>query len=88
MYDRAVDFWNIITEVLVKLQPANQRFWTVFWGAHQRFFRQMLMAAKVGVLYPRSTAVQQCSGRALPLAHLCRCTPERCLWPPRQREIV
>jgi hypothetical protein len=49
MYDRAVDFWNILTEVLMEMHPEKMcgNFRGIFWAAHQRFFRQMLIAAKV-----------------------------------------
>jgi hypothetical protein len=52
MYDRAVDFWVLIYTVLQEMEAeANvalpRKSWGQFWSAHQRFFRQMLMAAKV-----------------------------------------
>lgn len=55
MYNQAVDFWQLLVKVLEKMQEmgvlgAKSRFlWAQLWGAHMRFFRQMLMAAKVRV---------------------------------------
>ena len=56
MYNRAVDFWLLLIQLLQQLQEIGalgpsikaSRVFTQLWGAHQRFFRQMLMAAKVG----------------------------------------
>jgi hypothetical protein len=60
MYDGAADCWTFVWGVAQKLQiqakyralgdekPKGKIFKATFWGAHQRFFRQMLMAAKVG----------------------------------------
>jgi hypothetical protein len=55
MYDRAVDLWVLIYTVLRELEEEStaallKKSWTHFWSAHQRFFRQMLMAAKVHLL--------------------------------------
>lgn len=50
MYDRAVEFWVMLYNILGKFTSSGKamsRMWIQFWGAHQRFFRQMLMAAKV-----------------------------------------
>lgn len=55
MYNRAVDFWLLLIQLLQQLQeigalgtsPKARGLFTQLWGAHQRFFRQMLMAAKV-----------------------------------------
>ena len=46
MYDRASAFWKLLYYVMreCNLKP---RTWMVFWASQQRFFRQMLMAAKV-----------------------------------------
>ncbi|GIL64960.1 hypothetical protein Vafri_18816 [Volvox africanus] len=52
MYDRACALWSLVHNVLRALPKAkNLRGRDVksglFWGAHQRFFRQMLIASKV-----------------------------------------
>ena len=57
-YDRAALFWqmlhNVIREVLTRSDvPSGTRkgrWSSVFWGAHQRFFRQLLMHAKLDEL--------------------------------------
>ncbi len=54
MYDRTTSFWNILYHVLAAFPTTTKmkRMWTQFWGAHQRFYRQMLMAAKVRTRCP------------------------------------
>ncbi|GIM01409.1 hypothetical protein Vretimale_6229 [Volvox reticuliferus] len=52
MYDRACAIWSLVHNVMRALPKAkNVRGRDVksglFWGAHQRFFRQMLIASKV-----------------------------------------
>ena len=55
MYDRSTVFWQLLLSCARLLPPlkakggarGNIRM-ALFWGAHQRFYRQMLMAAKVG----------------------------------------
>lgn len=62
MYDRAVMMWDMLWRVVNTVQSmeaANMRLMGLkgkgtgrflkgqFWGAHQRFFKQMLMAAKI-----------------------------------------
>ena len=57
MYDRSSEFWQMLLEVfrLVegirsgdgKVHKNYATKWAQFWGAHQRFFRQMLISAKV-----------------------------------------
>lgn len=50
MYNRSSTMWNLIFNVMRNL-PKSQKGRDVkvglFWSAHQRFYRQMLMAAKV-----------------------------------------
>jgi hypothetical protein len=51
MYDRAVDAWSLLAAVLRQLpRPGGGRDMkaSLFWSAHQRFFRQMLIASKAG----------------------------------------
>jgi hypothetical protein len=63
MYDRSVQFWTMLFEILVALPPpppppkkrgggessgrGRDIKKSLFWGAHQRFFRQMLLGGKV-----------------------------------------
>ena len=57
MYDRAAVFWQTIVMVITHLQDMgvyggmqnrrqNSMLNAQLWGAHMRFFRQMLMASK------------------------------------------
>ena len=59
MYDRSSEFWQMLYNVFKmaeKVRAADHQKmhksaavkWAQFWGAHQRFFRQMLLSAKVG----------------------------------------
>ncbi len=57
MYDRSSDVWVLLLQLLVPLAAAmageqaktvKQRLVALYWSAHQRFYRQMLMASKVG----------------------------------------
>ena len=53
MYDRSCALWSLVYNVLRALPKAkNSRGRdmkaSLFWGAHQRFYRQMLIASKVG----------------------------------------
>ena len=59
MYDRSCEFWIMLNNVLSEVDSGlglsskskSRRFkFAQFWGAHQRFFRQMLLAAKVPAL--------------------------------------
>ncbi len=50
MYDRSAIMWSLIYNVmraLPKSQSKRDVKVGLFWSAHQRFYRQMLMAAKV-----------------------------------------
>lgn len=52
MYDRAAEFWQLLYQVFTPLlayEDSKKRTKIVgqMWSSHQRFFRQMLMAAKV-----------------------------------------
>jgi len=56
MYDRAATFWQMIILVITSLQDMGlfsgrrgrgRILNAQMWGAHMRFFRQMLMASKV-----------------------------------------
>eukprot|EP00879_Flechtneria_rotunda_P009637 GHRR01010084.1.p1 GENE.GHRR01010084.1~~GHRR01010084.1.p1 ORF type:complete len:1075 (+),score=467.79 GHRR01010084.1:930-4154(+) len=51
-YDRAAEFWQLLLQVMTPLlmyEDGRKRMRRVgqMWSSHQRFFRQMLMAAKV-----------------------------------------
>ncbi|GAB4819275.1 hypothetical protein N2152v2_006321 [Parachlorella kessleri] len=46
MYERASKFWQLLWQVVDTLQLGG-RANSQFWGSHQRFFKLMLMAAKV-----------------------------------------
>lgn len=69
MYNQAVDFWALLVRVLNQMQEMGAlgskrtaRFlFAQLWAAHMRFFRQMLMAAKVrarSVLYSTSEDIK------------------------------
>lgn len=46
MYDRSVLFWTLLYKLMV--QVGGEKKWRAqYWGAHQRFYRSMLMATKV-----------------------------------------
>jgi hypothetical protein len=46
MYERSAYFWTLLYQVMKVV--GSGRFWKgQFWSAHQRFYRSMLMAAKV-----------------------------------------
>lgn len=61
MYDRSTLLWQLLFKVLTRLKAAESQGGGggggkgkardlkggLFWAAHQRFYRQMLMAAKV-----------------------------------------
>jgi hypothetical protein len=52
-YSRAAAFWQLMAMVVGKggcFTHARKRLHTMFWGDHQRFFKSMLMAAKVPAL--------------------------------------
>ena len=50
-YSRSAAFWQLLDMVAsnqnVFAKKRKAGIGTLFWGAHQRFFRNMLMAAKV-----------------------------------------
>ncbi|GLC46902.1 hypothetical protein PLESTB_001282200 [Pleodorina starrii] len=52
MYDRSCSLWSLVYNVLRALPKAKNARGrdmkaSLFWGAHQRFYRQMLIASKV-----------------------------------------
>ena len=65
-YSRAAAMWQLLDVILRKkevfaLQLSEKtgkfkRLSTIFWGAHQRFFKNMLMAAKVPALADEARA--------------------------------
>jgi hypothetical protein len=54
LYDRSTQFWSLLLSVLNCLphQPGNGRDLRkgLFWAAHQRFYKGLLIAAKVCLL--------------------------------------
>lgn len=52
-YARSAAMWQLLALILPKSgcwEPAGGRMMSMFWGDHQRFFKAMLMAAKVPAL--------------------------------------
>jgi hypothetical protein len=53
-YDRASEWWQLLFRVFESANkavgPKGGLKWAQFWGSHMRFFRQMLIAAKVPAL--------------------------------------
>jgi hypothetical protein len=50
MYDRSVQFWVMLHEILNQLprrEGGRDHKKSLFWSAHQRFYRQMLLGGKV-----------------------------------------
>lgn len=52
-YSQAAAMWQLLDMIVCKegcFAQARKRMMTMFWGDHQRFFKSMLMAAKVPAL--------------------------------------
>lgn len=49
MYDRACTFWHMLWNICTEYDLLGGRGWMQFYGTQMRFFRQMLMAAKVWI---------------------------------------
>ena len=55
MYDRSAQFWQMLQNVFLEAEAGQgltakskgRMKWAQYWSAHQRFFRQMLLSAKV-----------------------------------------
>ena len=47
MYNRSAQFWHALYNIFSQYKLIRGRQWMHFFGSQQRFFRQMLMAAKV-----------------------------------------
>ena len=47
MYDRACKFWHFLYSIFQEYRLMSGRQWMMFYATEMRFFRQMLMAAKV-----------------------------------------
>lgn len=51
MYDRSAALWQLLFAVLgnipIELKRHKRRM-SIFWAGHQRFFKQLIMACKVG----------------------------------------
>jgi hypothetical protein len=48
MYDRSVMVWDLLYRIMGAV--GGKRWTTQYWGAHQRFYRSMLMAGKVSTI--------------------------------------
>ncbi|GAQ77984.1 protein with Helicase_C domain [Klebsormidium nitens] len=59
MYDRAAGFWQLLFRTMKSAKAAGanvpKHSWAKFWSEHMRFFRQMLIAAKI----PELAAIAQ-----------------------------
>ena len=54
MYDRATEAWTLLLSIVKTLQEyggCKRMFTRLMWAAFCRFFRQMLIAAKVGSVF-------------------------------------
>jgi hypothetical protein len=47
MYNRSCEFWHLLSSILGAMSNKSRRTMGQFYSAQQRFYRQMLMAAKV-----------------------------------------
>eukprot|EP00980_Cylindrotheca_fusiformis_P021383 scaffold8259_cov143-Cylindrotheca_fusiformis.AAC.1 len=55
VYDEAAAWWTFLKESLelaldiplMRLNPPNKMIWRTFWSAHQRFFRELTVCAKI-----------------------------------------
>ena len=47
MYDRSCEFWHLLSSILRAFPKPGRKVMAQFFSAQQRFYRQMLMAAKV-----------------------------------------
>jgi hypothetical protein len=54
LYDRSTQFWMLLLSVLKSLPRAGSKGRDMrlglYWGAHQRFYKGLLIAAKVCLL--------------------------------------
>lgn len=48
MYDRSCELWHLMFSIVSVMPQRPKRMLSLFFSAQQRFYRQMLMAAKVG----------------------------------------
>lgn len=74
MYNRAAQFWHALYNIFSQYKLIKGRKWMHFFGTQQRFFRQMLMAAKVGVT--RTSC--HCGWSVVILTNICACLPTPC----------
>ena len=70
MYDRAADFWHLLLRVWDRIQKEakgvrRSHGLSAYWGAHQRFFRQLLASAKVPELARRAVEAVEKRGMAV-----------------------
>ena len=63
MYNRAAQFWHALYNIFSQYKLIKGRKWMHFFGTQQRFFRQMLMAAKVSDIELCTLALQMANGR-------------------------
>lgn len=68
MYDRACDLWVLLLRVYMLIKKTLKRFdaslkrsqgLSMYWGAHQRFFRQLLVSAKVPEVSRRAVEAEK-----------------------------
>ena len=65
MYNRSCQFWHLLYQILKAFPKPGKKTMGLFYGAQQRFYRQMLMAAKVrppSHLCSRKNTLPACCG--------------------------
>lgn len=71
MYNRSCEVWHLLSSVLSVMPKLGRKVKSQFYSAQQRFYRQMLMAAKVLSYKSNQLGLvsQQGKSSVLPLAH-------------------
>ena len=64
MYDRTTDFWQMLFHICNGLTIRSKHFWSQFFGAQMRFYKNMLMASKVTIAGVREHVCALCEGTA------------------------
>ncbi len=80
LYDRACMIWNLLGNILAQLpggRGGRDFRVSLFWSAHQRFYKCLLMAAKVWLTAPLHTHEQSIDSHARGIKHA---QLEKC-WP-------
>lgn len=61
MFDTAAHVWNelrvALESAISRTRSSNNRVWSTFWGAHQRFFKQLCLGIKVPAVVREAKAV-------------------------------